>query len=143
MTLLQKIDAVLDCLYLHSAEDPNFAKIQNWLKDKEIDKGEIEDCLLHIYRRKHIYCEVHGQRNSDFYDLPDAHYLISFEGKLFKTTVGGYEREHQINESDRATRDVRDRLLVRGTWWVAGGAIALVVWEMLKYFVLEGHLCGE
>jgi hypothetical protein len=139
MTILEKMDAVLFCLNEHSGENPNHAKIENWLKDKPIDKGEIGDCLLHLHRIKYIYCEIGGNRDSPYYDIPDAHYLISFEGKVFIDYRGGFVKARKIRESAEKVRDDRDRLLVRGTWRVAGGAIALVVWEMLKYFVREGH----
>jgi hypothetical protein len=42
----------------------------------------------------------------------------------------------QINEKI-AIRN--DRYLTWGTWAVAVGAIALVVWEMIKTFYLEKH----
>src|SRR5580692_1693238 len=111
MTILEKMDTVLFCLNAHSGENPNHTKLEHWLKDKPIDKGEIEDCLLHLYRIKYMYCEVGGQRDGNYYDIPDAHYLISFEGKVYIEQYGGFVNARRIRESAERVRDERDRRL--------------------------------
>lgn len=146
MTLLEKIDAVLFCLYNHSGDNPNHAKIKEWLKDQPIDAGEIEDCLLHLFRLKYIYCEVGGQRAGEYYDIPSAHYLISFEGKLFIERKGGFVNEHrdylllhQYRETLERLRRQNETRLAAWTIVLAVGTVALFGWEVWKYFVFEGH----
>jgi hypothetical protein len=72
-------------------------------------------------------------------------YSITFSGKLF-SQAGGYAAKiafDQIKEesikADLALRKRNDRRLVIGTFLVAFGAIALVLWEMYKTFCLEHH----
>ena len=63
--------------------------------------------------------------------------LVTIEGYYFRKEKGGYAKERQINETSLKVKDGRDKRLVVGTWWVAGGALALVVWEMVKTFLIE------
>ena len=51
MTILNKLDDVLECLFKISGDNPDFAKIENWLKEnnRQIERGEIQDCLLYLY----------------------------------------------------------------------------------------------
>ena len=145
MTLLDKIDTILNCLYTHSGENPDFAKIQKWLSDKpEIEKGDIEDCLLHLHRNKYIYCEFMGNRDYIYIDSPQAHYLISFEGKVFIES-GGYQQKATDAASENTRVDAVEAFqhaqawrLNRLTAWIAGGTIALAVIELWK-MALEYH----
>lgn len=145
MTWLEKMDAVINALYTHSGENPSFVLLQGWLNDKEIDKGEIQDILLHLYRKRLIYCEYNGNRDCPYTDSRDAHYLISCKGKLFWEGVGGFQQK-KINDDAENSRvekleisqqKLMGRLNVL-TGWIAGGTIALVIVELWK-MAIEYH----
>lgn len=70
-------------------------------------------------------------------------YNITFYGKLFFKS-GGYEEKERVDkininkiESDLILRKRNDHRLVIGTFVVGIGALALVAWELIKYFFLE------
>jgi hypothetical protein len=72
-------------------------------------------------------------------------FFISFDGKLFNES-GGYQEKIRLEKieveqikSDLALRKRNDRRLVRGTYGVAFGAVALVVWDLIKFFCLKEH----
>jgi hypothetical protein len=148
MILLEKIDAVLGCLYEHSGENPDIDLILKWLQDSEIDLGEIQDCLLHLHKEGYIYCELLRDRNHSYTDVPGAHYLISFKGKFFWETVGGYQEQHKKEQITNAALEAQNQRMERnearlvgwtrnlfwGTIAVAVGAIGLVIWEMWHYY---------
>lgn len=156
MTLLEKIDAVLEWLYINSGTNPTFQDISKGLADKKIDLGEIQDCLLHLYRDKYIYCEFLGNRDSEFVDDRGAHYLVSFKGKYFWETEKGYAEQVRLeqiksdflsaqtqrterNEEQLVTwtRNLANRTqdLTFWTRLVAIGAIGLVLWEIVAYLL--------
>lgn len=60
----------------------------------------------------------------------------NFDGDLFLSS-GGYIKQAATIESSERIKNNREIHLVRGTWAVAIGAIALVLWEMYKTFCLE------
>jgi hypothetical protein len=152
MTLLEKIDLVLGWLYINSGTNPTFQDISKALKDKGIDLGEIQDCLLHLYRKKLIYCEFLGNRDSQYTDDQGAHYLISFKGKLFWETTGGFKERARLEQIKINSLEEQNRRMERNdeqlvTWtenlanrtrdltnWtkvVGIGAVGLVVWEII------------
>lgn len=64
--------------------------------------------------------------------------LITVEGFYFITNPkGGYEKTAANVLKNDNRKDFREKMLLYGTWAVALGAIALVVWEVLKTFVFE------
>ena len=65
-------------------------------------------------------------------------YTLTFDGMVFNQ-AGGYKRESEINAKTESQKDFRELMLLYGTWAVAIGALALVVWEIYKTFVLEKH----
>lgn len=152
MTWLEKIDVVFKTLYEKSGNNPTFRLLEEWLYQKcgdSIDKGEIQDILLYLYRKGYIYCEYRGNRDHSYIDDIDAHYLISSEGKMHLEETGGYVKHKQAEDlkkqeiiDDLALRKRNDRRLVIGTYLVAAGAIGLIIWEMIKTFLIEEHsLC--
>lgn len=134
MTLLEKIDAVLETLYIHSGENPTFPLLQEWLAPSGIEKGEIEDCLLHLYKEGLIYCEFAGDRTAYYTELGGAHYLISFKGKFFWETIGGYKRQHEISVNDERIKNNREKYLSRGTVWLACLTGFLLLVDLLTHW---------
>jgi len=151
MTWLEKMDAVINSLYVNSGFNPDFGIIQGDLNKKYpdvISKGEIEDILLYLYREQYIYCEYLGNRDAPYIDNINAHYLISCKGKLFLEETEGFVKQ-KANEDlkkqeiidEMALRKKNERRLVGGTYLVAVGAIGLIIWEILKTFFFE-HPCS-
>lgn len=147
MIWLEKMDTVLGCLYDNSGKNPTFVLIMSLLADKQIDKGEVEDILLYLYRKGFIYCEKDGNRDYGYVDHPDAHYLISCEGKLFWEGAGGFVKkdrkeklEADIMKTDLAIRKNNEKLLSRGTVWLAVGTFLLVAAEILIHWDELVHL---
>lgn len=66
MTWLEKMDAVLKGLFALKANNPKFEDLQSWLKANypEVDKGEIEDITLYLWREQMMYFETGGKRLS-------------------------------------------------------------------------------
>lgn len=136
MTWLEKMDTVLQCMYDHSGENPTMAMYEAWLKDVPIDKGEIQDILLYLWREQMIYCEYEGNRNSLWIEGYNVHYLIGCKGKLFLEGVGGFESQNR-----RDTR--RANLQSWQTWAIAGGTVLAGLYgliEVVKYIV---QLCSS
>jgi hypothetical protein len=131
MTWPEKIDAVIDCLYQRSGDNPTFSLIEERLKSKGVEKGEIRDILLYLYRREFIYCEVEGDRDHAYSDLGEAHYLINAKGKLFKEANGF------AGESRSETRKERqEKLQIQFNRWVT---IATVITMLLGIWQVFGE----
>ena len=149
MTWLEKMDTVLFCLDKLSGDNPRFSDLEKWLNENylgQVDKGEIQDITLYLWREQMMYFEVNGLRTSDYDDrLPDGRYLISCKGKLFRESIGGFTQQ-KINadaENNRLRKLETSQLsLSKGlnvvTAWIAGGTIALVLVELWK-MALEHH----
>jgi hypothetical protein len=82
-------------------------------------------------------------RDTYLKEIGDRHYSITFEGKLFNEQ-GGYGQRIKTDtlnaknlEIDVATRKRNEKLIVVGTWAVAFGAVALVIWEIYKHYCLH------
>lgn len=147
MTWLEKMDAVIKTLYEISGNNPDFTLIMQSLQGRQIDKGEVQDILLYLYRKGFIYCEYGGNRDSQYTDLVNAHYLISCEGKLFWETSGGFVKKEQREkleaknlEIDIQKRKTNERLLSKGTIWLAIGTFLLVIVEILIHWEELSHL---
>ncbi len=133
MTWVEKMDAVLKCLFALKANNPKFEDLQSWLKANypEVDKGEIEDITLYLWREQMMYFETNGKRLSEYNDLdPNGRYLISCKGKLLYEGEGGFGKREQ--------RKIRAaNLQFWQTWAIAigtvlAGAYGLV--EIWKFF---------
>ncbi len=114
---------------------------REWIKEQDASRLMVDkfrelnttDFLYYkdmIYRKlaKDGYLEVENK----------VIYSITFEGKMFSKN-GGYIKQHELNEASESRKDFREKMLLWGTWAVAFGAIALVIWEMYKTFCLEKH----
>jgi hypothetical protein len=100
MTPLQKIDTVLKCLFDKSADDPNREKIQEWLKgteDLDLD-DDLRDCLKKLHNDGFVYFIKEGSYVDEYND--NYNFSISFEGKLFWITEGGYDQKRITQEAE-------------------------------------------
>lgn len=138
MEWVYKMDAVLYSLHEFSGENPNFNAIRATLPKKDISDGEILDIFLYLWREGLIYCEVEGNRNHTYIDLPDSRFLMSCKGKLFVieyTNFSGKDRIEKLKlknlETDVQIRKTNERLISRGTIWLAVGTFLLVLVETL------------
>ena len=145
MTLLEKIDAVFTWLYLNSGKDPNLPDIMAGLNNPDIDEGEVKDILAKLRRDNLIYCVMGQDRNAEYSDY--GKYLITFDGKYFYETVGGFVKQHQIEqlnlknlETDVNIRKTNERLIAGGTKWLAIGTFSLVLVEILIHWKELVHL---
>ena len=117
--------------------------------DLEFQAGDLNRILDKLVDERYI----HKKTVDDIpYYLKDSQppsfsdmYSITFDGKLFNQ-IGGYKEKYRKDNleaanirSDLALRKRNDRLLAIGTVGVAIGALALVAWEIYKYFVLGCH----
>lgn len=137
MTLLEKIDSVLKCLYDHSGENPNSELIRSKLKDFPIDIGEIRDILMKLTIDGLIYCEINGQIGTVFYD--NARYLISFEGKFFYETVGSFsEKMRRDNAEDNrvkslaSSQQIQSEKLTTLTRWISVATCVAAIYYLLE-----------
>lgn len=148
MEWVDKMDTILKTLYCKSGEAPTMEKLEGWLPKKEtgIDKGEIEDITLHLYREKYMYCCVDRNRNADYKD--EGMFLISCAGKLFWENEGGFRKyfkrladEKQANIEQVGRMEENEQRLslwtVRLTWATVLAATLIVGWEMLKTFWID------
>jgi|SRR5579872_226527 len=153
---IQKIDEVLifvsskypvgrDDLYFYKSFNSVLSEIQRI--DPSTEVSELEMILKklmkdgYVDRMETLAREIvpKGQ------ELLHYHYYKTFEGHLF-TESGGY-RQQELDRKANALRirlensqnQLNQRLLVIGAIGAAVGAIALVGWEMYKYFCLEHH----
>ena len=156
MIWLEKMDLVLQCLYDHSGENPRFTDLQEWLKNKDIEKGEIQDITLYLYREQMMYLEFGGDRTQKYFENIDSRYLISCKGKLFWEGIGGFDKQNQNRLKELKEVNDRNQRMERNeeslvtwtqnltnrtsdlTFWtrlVAIGAIGLVAWEIIAFFL--------
>jgi hypothetical protein len=141
MNWLKKMDAVIRTLYTISGNNPDFPLIMQSLQGTKIDEGEVRDILLYLYRKGFIYCEYSGDRDYKYTDLVNTHYLISCEGKLFWESRGGFEEKDKKDKLDLQTveldlrrRIANERMLSRGTIWLAVGTFLLVFVEVVIHW---------
>lgn len=150
LSAIEQLDIVLKFL----SDDRGYADLSYILNRLEKDKNFLVkfdgDNTIRILDKLHKdgYVDredIPTSRDNIFTNQPEMlrRYWISFEGKVFVET-GGYKeaiRKENIKmkaiENAELVRLRNDKRLVYGTWAVAVGAIALVVWEMIKTFYLE------
>lgn len=133
MTWLEKMDAVLECLFALKANNPTFEDLQSWLKAKypEVDKGEIEDITLYLWREQMMYFETNGKRLSEYNDLDvKGRYLISCKGKLLYEGEGGFCKSEKRKIRAAKLQSWQTWAIAVGT--ILGGLYGLL--EFLKYF---------
>jgi hypothetical protein len=164
MELLEMMDTVFECLKTYSHDDPNFPKLKEWLKPHNLSEGEIDDCLKKLNKDGYLYFMDNEKKNipSDvmgMYYNRQLNYLISFDGKYFLATVGGYRNKHANDLQKIANENATNKRMEKNaedlvtwtqnltnrtkdlTYWtrlVAIGAIGLVVWEVVA-FLIEHH----
>lgn len=130
MTWLEKMDAVLKGLFALKANNPKFEDLQSWLKANypDVDKGEIEDITLYLWREQMMYFETGGKRLSEYNDLdPNGRYLISCKGKLLYEGEGGFGKREQ--------RKIRAATLqFWQTWAIAIGTVAAGIYGLFEIY---------
>ena len=128
MTILNKLDWVLEALFRTSGNNPNYNIIENWLKEnkKEIHRGEIQDCLLYLHQERYIYCEVDGVRTANFSDWKDARYLINVRGKYLFETMGGFVKKERWEKWRRIGNIINSVGILIATIAIAIGTFFLV-----------------
>lgn len=98
------MDKVIEILYKNSGNAPTFEKIETWLKPFDIEKGEIQDCLLYLYKEGYIYCETEGNRFAEYKDTPKANYLLNFKGKRLYEDENNYSGMVRNQKFDRRSQ---------------------------------------
>jgi hypothetical protein len=141
MTWLEKMDAVLECLFALKANNPKFEDFQSWLKANypEVDKGEIQDITLYLWKEQIIYFESNGNRLAEYNDLDaNGHYLINCKGKLLYEGEGGFNKKQK-----RKTRAAS--LQFWQTWAIAVGTVlgGLYGLSQLLNYVLSFFFCRQ
>lgn len=144
MTWLEKMDAVLLCLYKLSGDNPRFTDVEKWINENypnQVDKGEIQDITLYFYNEKLMYLEYGGDRTHKYYEHQDSRYLINCKGKLFWENVGGFKQQklNDTTERNRVQKIQSDQLLLSRrvaalTAWIAGGTIIAAVYYLLEVY---------
>ncbi|MGG9971999.1 hypothetical protein ACQ33O_09425 [Ferruginibacter sp. SUN002] len=144
MDLLSKIDLVFKWLYDNSGKNPSLETIQKGLENEDIDIGEIKDILAKLKGDNFIYCVLQDNRMAAYSDY--CNYLVTFDGKYFWETTKGYTeqaRREQVNSDFLASQTQRternEERLVKWTKYLTFGTIAIVLWEIIKTFCIEGH----
>lgn len=152
LTATEHLDIVLKFLYNDRGHSDLISILERLEKEKNFLLKIDGDDGVRILNKliKDGYVEFQEVRLS--YENPMTNepiivrrYWISFEGKIFVET-GGYKEairkeaaQIKANETDVLVKLRNDKRLVIGTWVVAIGAIALVLWEMIKTFLIECH----
>jgi hypothetical protein len=140
----QQLDTVLK--YLYDKKDEARAIDYDIIRsDKDLlkitdNQSELERMILKLRDDKYIQMYPDYPRFADGkQDMRNGlltYCSITFDGRLFYES-GGYTQEEINVVKIENRKDRRENLLVWGTWAVAVGAIALVVWEMYKTFCLD------
>lgn len=123
MTWLGKMDAVLNCLYEHSGDNPRFTDLQEWLNGQPIEKGELQDITLYFYNEGLMYLEYGGDRNHKYYEHQDSRYLISSSGKTFWEETGGFVNQKATSNFHNKTLKGQAKATLRLTVVLAFAAI--------------------
>ena len=137
MTLLEKIDTVLQYLYEHSGENPNFPMLNAALNIKGVEEGEIRDILIKLRKEGLIYCEAGGLMDVNYSDY--GHYLISFDGKYFWETERGFIPKFTKSDVENTRKDAaityqseQADTLNRLTGWIAIASGMAAVYYLLQ-----------
>lgn len=141
MEWVDKMDAVLLKLYDKSGEAPTMAKLETWLSNESIHKGEIEDITLHLYRKEYMYsCDKSGDRNAEYHD--EDMFLLSCEGKLFWENEKGFRFYFAKLATEKAAREANELRLALWTkrLTVATYLVATVIvgWDVAKFGIERG-----
>jgi len=145
MTIIEKLDAVLECLYKISGDNPDFNKIEIWLTEnkKVVHTGEIQDCLLYLHNERYIYCEYMGDRTAGYIDSPNAHYLINVNGKYLYETIGGFVKKTENENDEKAlikTIQIRQKEIAQLVWYAT---LAIAVGTLIAALYYLDQLCGK
>jgi hypothetical protein len=145
----EQLDAVLNFLF-EKNDNIRLSQIQAAFNEGSGKYIHIED-LKRIVNKlvKDGFCDFHEMLSEQPYDklnlIRDRLYYISFEGKLLRNSGGYVQKERNVklqSEAAKVDLEIRkrnERRLVVGTYLVAIGAIALVIWEVIKTFLIEHH----
>lgn len=135
MTWLEKMDAVLECLYTLKANNPSLDDLRSWLKANyiEVDDGEILDITLYLWREQMMYFETGGNRLAVYNDLDEkGKYLISCKGKLLWDGEGGFKKR-EIRKIKGAT------LQSWQTWAIAVGTSFAGLYALIQFLTWLFH----
>lgn len=130
MNLLEKMDTVLKYLYEYSGSNPTENDI---VENTKIDVGEVRDILIQLLDDKMLRMELDGTFYHVYKDNKDCHFLITFNGKYFCETIGGYKGKTKLETDDEKRKIRNDSMLVVGTWLAGIAGIFLFAMELIKF----------
>jgi hypothetical protein len=145
LTPTDKLDEVLRCL----AQDRGNASLLDivGLVKRITSQEYAADKMLQIIRKLVRDGYVDFEKVSivpPFFS--EQRYAISFDGEFFILEEGGYRQQQKNEIEDRrkielenSKNQLNQTLLVIGAIGAAVGTVALVIWEIYKYFCLERH----
>jgi len=69
----------------------------------------------------------------------DEQFSINFKGKFFSRKEGGYAANAEMEKRRKEIQNLKDWLLIVGSYLAGIGTVLLFVIELLKHFVWERH----
>jgi hypothetical protein len=139
---LEYLDGILDII--KKSYDPDRKKYGLFIKDLTLSLNtkfsiNISDPDLHLMLAKLVKDEYLLIP----YSFENGYYSLTYEGAFFE----GYVRQKEVNnikikslETDENIRNENERRIVRGTWALVFATLALVAWEIIKFYHYEHHL---
>jgi hypothetical protein len=132
---LKKLDETLK--YLLDASKPTDRTPTQVQKDVsfEADLKEINEILEKLVKDGYVVTETNHLTMA-------TQYRSTFDGRYFITETGGYLERAKDDYRQRARVGIRNRqdqlnqkLLTFGAIWAAAAGTALVIWEVVEYFL--------
>lgn len=140
MEALKQLDDVLKTLYVAFKEHGDYLS-EEQIHEKMVNDGmqmELKDLRLALNK---IFEDDNSYRNI-LNGPPLKHcYKIRFEGNVLHEQGGYTKRQESIKQNEARIREITSRqleqgaALVRLNRWVAIGAIAVVVWQIIQFYI--------
>lgn len=149
MSTLAKLDLVLNTIAasshpLHAAPDIEHQALWRtvtangtnnaYILDFElIIEKLLNDKFIKVDTREVTWINEHGMSAK----WPRPHYAITFDGRYFLESTGGYVDKATSNEVAEKIKNNREKMLSTGTVLLAIGTFLLVLWEIYKTYWIE------
>lgn len=135
----EKLNFVLDYIKQQRSYNDLYREIEEHANFKgQFSPGEI-DLIMDKLRDDGYIDYIAGQQISKTMRASDGLEIRkNFNGMIFHDS-GAYVQKAINDKKIEDRKESREKQLLYGTWGVAVGAVALVLWEMYKTFVIEGH----
>lgn len=136
---LEKLDTVLKFLKIDTGYDSEYVFNKSGITNTS--KQEVYLILDKLHSDGYVHQTEHENSPEPVgfgrvKIVTDKFYSINFKGKIFVQS-GGYSISLKTGNRKNQIQNLKDWLMIFGTWLAGLGAFAYIVWEIYKHYYLH------